>query len=143
MNSELILKDTLHQFGLKVTNARIKVLQVLMQSQVALSHGDILSRINGDDLDKVTLYRTLGSFVSVGLAHKVATEDRNWLYGHLPADGQQNGIDEHAHFICDSCERIYCLPHEADDELTAPVTENGFVIRSQEYRLHGICPECN
>ncbi len=143
MTSDKKLKDILHQYGLKGTTARIIVLDVLVQSQVALSHADILSRIHGEDLDKVTLYRTLSSFVSVGLAHKVANEDRNWLYALLLQNNRRVGIDDHAHFICDQCERIYCLPMDAEDTISVPVMDNGFVIRSHEYRLHGTCPECN
>ncbi len=133
----------MHQYGLKVTNARIKVLRILMQSQVALSHGDILTRIHGNELDKVTLYRTLSSFVNAGLAHKVATEDRTWLHAlHLPEE-RNEGVEDHAHFVCDTCERIYCLPLVTEDMTAIPIKESGFQIKSQEYRLRGTCPSCH
>ncbi len=143
MYSKKSPKEILHQYGLKVTNARVKVLHVLMQSQVALSHGDIFSRINGNGLDKVTLYRTLSSFVNAGLAHKVATEDRTWLHAlHMPEE-RDEGVEDHAHFVCDTCERIYCLPLVTEAAAAVPIKESGFQVKSHEYRLHGTCPECH
>ncbi len=136
-------KHILHQFGLKVTPARLKVLEILMHSPAALSHSDITRRIDDRNLDKVTLYRTLNAFEKAGLAHKVATEDRNWLYAlNLRMDNKAATGHDHAHFICDECDRIYCLPVHPVERQPAKVTKRGFVIRSQEYRLHGTCPEC-
>ncbi|MEX0679991.1 MAG: Fur family transcriptional regulator [Balneolales bacterium] len=138
------LKEILHRFGLKVTDTRLKVLEVLKNSPIALSHTDITARIHDDKLDKVTLYRTLNSFTERGLAHKVATEERNWLYALHLSEIQQSATNKnHAHFICNQCERIYCLPLEIENTISEMEEIHGFVVISHEYRLHGICPDCN
>ncbi|MBP3193149.1 Fur family transcriptional regulator [Natronogracilivirga saccharolytica] len=144
MNTEAKQREVLQKHGLKATATRIRVLEVLMNSDIALSHNDITERLDDASPDKVTLYRTLNAFVSCGLAHKVATEDRNWLYALQMHDGGTSmQPDDHAHFICDECERIYCLPMDAEYLKPAVPSDRGFIIKSQEFRLHGTCPECN
>ncbi|MDG5766644.1 Fur family transcriptional regulator [Balneolales bacterium ANBcel1] len=136
-------RQLLRQNGLKATPARLNVLNILAESNVALSHGDITTRLEGFDIDKVTLYRTLDTFIKSGLAHKVATEDRNWLYAlHLHEDDHIPKDDPHAHFICDGCDRIYCLPVQAAAITPEIKNSGGFLIKTQEYRLHGTCPDC-
>jgi Fur family transcriptional regulator, ferric uptake regulator len=143
MASESHRKNILHHFRLKVTSARLRVLDVFIRSEAALSHGDILARIHDAHLDKVTLYRTLDAFVKCGLVHKVATEDRKWLYA-LHHNGNEASVnDEHAHFICDECERVYCVPVVAAGGMKLQEGDQGFVVRSREYRLHGTCPQCH
>ncbi|MFO8028798.1 MAG: transcriptional repressor [Cyclonatronaceae bacterium] len=143
MSEESKVRHIIQQSGLKVTDARISVLGVLMHSTVAMSHGDIKKRIGTANPDKVTLYRTLNTFVKSGLAHRVATEDRRWLYAHHQQDSNPVKSDHnHAHFICDDCERIYCLPIHSEKPITTDSVDGGFVIRSHEYRLHGLCPLC-
>ncbi len=136
-------EQLLRQYGLKVTSNRLLVLDVLMSSRTALSHGEIQKKIQGSRLDKVTLYRTLDTFVKHDIAHKVASEDRNWLYALHPIDENDSVRNDHAHFICDYCERIYCLPVETRNTVPLPESEEGFVIRTHEYRLHGVCPQCH
>lgn len=144
MTRETKYREILQEHGLKVTETRIQVLDVLMDSDVALSHSDITARLRDDCPDKVTLYRTLNAFVSCGLAHKVATEDRNWLYAlQMQENDTSLQANDHAHFICDSCDRIYCVPLDAEYLEPAVSSERGFIIKSQEFRLHGTCPDCN
>lgn len=138
------LRSLLHKFGLKVTAARLRVLGVLVHSPVALSHRDILEKMGEQTTDKVTLYRTLHSFADCGLIHKVATKERSWRYAlhngdpdTIPHDG------DHAHFICDICERIYCMPAVIPDQKQQVELKRGFSLRSEEYRLHGTCPQCH
>jgi Fur family transcriptional regulator, ferric uptake regulator len=133
----------LQQYGLKITSARLRVLDTLMRSEAALSHSDILSRIGESRPDKVTLYRTLDAFVKSGLAHKVATEERNWLYALDLAERSDAALGTHAHFVCDHCERIYCLPVAPLSGIKIPGAAEGFVMRSHEYRIHGTCPQCH
>lgn len=137
------LKELLRNFGLKVTDARIKVLSVLTNSDEALSHSDIQERLDDTQIDKVTLYRTLNAFEEKGLAHKVATEDRNWRYAvHLEHTANGEPDEQHAHFVCHECERIYCFPVEGEGKLVSIQNKQGFVIEEQEIRLHGRCPDC-
>jgi Fur family transcriptional regulator, ferric uptake regulator len=129
---------------LKVTPVRIQVLEVLLESGIALSHTDITNHLGDNTIDKVTLYRTLNHFHKKGLIHKVANEDRNWLYAILLPDfGRPEPDESHAHFICDDCEKIYCFPYGSFGYDNVVSQNNGFIVSKQEIRLHGLCPSCH
>jgi Fur family transcriptional regulator, ferric uptake regulator len=137
-------RDILRQYNLKNTPVRIDVLDVLLSARVALSHADITEKLKGKEIDKVTLYRTLNSFTEKGLTHKVATDDRNWLYAIFDEDLLHPETEHyHAHFVCNKCEKIYCLPVEENNVMNRNSVNRGFRVMSTEVRLHGLCPICN
>jgi Fur family transcriptional regulator, ferric uptake regulator len=138
------LQDILRRYDLKVTPVRLEVLHVLVNSDIALSHSDITSKLGDDTIDKVTLYRTLNTFNEKGLIHKVATEDRNWLYAIMLHTNQIPVSEhDHAHFICNSCEKIFCFPIAPHVPAGIATLKDGFKVTEQEIRLHGFCPSCN
>lgn len=140
----ILLKDILKKYDLKVTPVRLSVLDVLVNSDVALSHADITEHLGDSSIDKVTLYRTLNSFHEKGLIHKVATEDRNWLYAIMLEDTVDPVSDhDHAHFICDICEKIFCFPVSEQTQSGILGIKEGFQVKQQEIRLHGLCPSCH
>lgn len=138
------LKIILREKGLKVTKIRLQVLEILIKSGMAMSHSQISGMLGEDEADKVTLYRTLNTFTEKRLAHKVATEDRNWLYAIYEEDAQEHDDHnhEHAHFVCNECDKIYCLPFEDNNLEFKQKIKAGFRITSREVRLHGLCPVC-
>lgn len=143
---ETELKNILREHGLKVTKVRLKVLQLLLSRGIAMSHTQISEELNDATIDKVTLYRTLNSFTEAGIAHKVANEDRNWLYavyaeGSHKHDHHDSHDHDHAHFVCDACDKIYCFPIE-DSLIKLNHIKEGFQVTSKELRLHGTCPIC-
>lgn len=130
--------DILHRHDLKVTSVRIQVLKALMESASAMSHQDVSAALADEQLDKVTLYRTLGVFTEKGILHKIPTDDRNWLYAMSP----EIDADAHAHFVCDVCEKVFCFPVP---QAVAPIAlpKPGFQVKTQEILLHGQCPTCH
>lgn len=137
------VRHLLSQKDLKVTKVRLLVLNILLQNRAAMSHAEISKIIGEENIDKVTLYRTLNAFVEKGLAHKVATEDRNWLYAVYEENHETHTSEDHAHFVCDECEKIYCFPVDQTSFEITTQKKQGFKIRSREVRLHGLCPICN
>lgn len=120
----------------------MEILTILMKSDAALSHTDITERLGDTYIDKVTLYRTLNVFTEKNIIHKVASEDRNWKYAlHLDDNSNPETVKEHAHFVCNSCDRIFCFPMEPNIKLDASRSE-GFLVNAKELRLHGLCPTC-
>ena len=142
MENELI--RILKEHNLKVTKIRLEVLDLLIKSGIAMSHSQISEKLDSEAVDKVTLYRTLNTFTEAGIAHKVATEDRNWLYAIFDEDAHEESdhSHEHAHFICDECDKIYCFPIEENVTEIQQQHKMGFQIKSKEVRLHGLCPIC-
>eukprot|EP01034_Spumella_vulgaris_P012465 gene12465-15870_t len=58
---------------MRVTPARTEVLGLFIHAPSALSHSDLEKKL-GSGFDRVTLYRTLTSFLENGLIHKVPDE---------------------------------------------------------------------
>lgn len=136
-DAEALLKAS----GLKRTPVRMGVLQVLAESSEPLDVTELLKRLPSFT-EPVTVYRTLNTFVSKRLVHRVRGEDRSWRYaaGDLskPADHQ------HAHFVCDACGKVECIE---DAKISPKLLEKvqagpGYRISYSEVLLHGTCPRC-
>ncbi|MEP6700063.1 MAG: transcriptional repressor, partial [Bacteroidota bacterium] len=59
---ELLLKRN----ALSITDSRKKILQLFLEKAGALAHGDIEKKA-GEKFDRVTIYRTLQTFVDKGI----------------------------------------------------------------------------
>lgn len=100
----------LRQAAVRVTQARVSVMAMLLQARSAVSHQDIQDQLVG--MDRVTLYRALDCLTEAGLAHKIASDDRIFRYNAGTAGEQhEHGRQEHAHghFKCTRCARVFCL----------------------------------
>lgn len=125
----------------RATSARVRVLAHLLGAPTALSHADLEAALGGR-VDRVTLYRSLDWLITQGLAHRIAGEDRVWRYGAASvSDARAAAHAEHAHFHCQACARVYCLPElQPVFALSLPP---GFHIHKAALTLHGFCPRCS
>jgi len=92
--------DILRRNSLSVTESRKKILNLFLSVQGALAHGDIETKA-GEKFDRVTVYRTLQTFVEKGIIHTIPTTDNSVRYA-LCKDNCTEGHhhDNHVHFIC-------------------------------------------
>src|SRR5919202_1539696 len=114
------ITELLHRKQLSVTDSRKKILSLFLQSKDALAHGDIEHKA-GEKFDRVTIYRTLQTFVEKGILHAIPTADNSVKYA-LCKDECTEGHhhDNHVHFICDNCGTTYCLENISIPALTLP-----------------------
>ena len=145
MNKEIILdnnntEELLRKHRLSVTESRLKILNLFMDQPGALAHGDIEKKA-GKKFDRVTVYRTLQTFVEKGIIHTIPTADNSVRYA-LCRDECSEGHhhDHHVHFICTSCDTTYCLDDVVTPELKLP---KGYVAQQIEVLAKGICNECS
>lgn len=110
-----LAESQLRETTLRTTDARIKVLAVLLEAHHAFSHQDIQDTL--PDMDRVTLYRALDGLTDVGLTHKIAGDDRVFRYnvGSEQA-GKQIQQHQHGHFKCTRCAKVFCIDN-ADTQL--------------------------
>jgi Fur family transcriptional regulator, ferric uptake regulator len=131
--------DLLKQYGLSVTDSRKKILELFLESNGALAHADI-EKNAAKNFDRVTIYRTLQTFVEKGIVHQIPTTDNSILYA-LCKDNCQQGHhhDDHVHFICSHCEKTICL-----DDVTVPEVKlpQNFTKKQAAMVVTGICEEC-
>lgn len=128
----------MREAGGRVTPARANILFVLLSSKQPLSHRDVEEALaaRGDAFDRVTLYRALEWLESVGLAHKIAGEDRTWRF----RGAANGGAHEHAHFECRACGSLLCLDNMPQP--STPHSPRGYKIERAELTLRGLCPAC-
>jgi Fur family ferric uptake transcriptional regulator len=129
------LRALLAEIGLRVTPARLQVMQHLQQARRALSHADLETGLAAHRLDRVTLYRTLDTLTEAGLLAKSIGSDRVARFVPI-ARGDHS---HHAHFSCDQCGRLYCLPTRPPKSTALPA---GFEADVVEVNVHGRCADC-
>lgn len=135
-----MINDILKRNQLSITEGRKKILELFLNSEGALAHADIEKK-TGESFDRVTVYRTLQTFVEKGIIHHIPTTDNSILYA-LCKDNCEAGHhhDNHVHFICDKCNKTICL-----EEVIIPAVKlpQGFSPRHAEMVVNGICEECH
>lgn len=131
--------DILKQSGLSVTESRKKILDLFLETDGALAHADI-EKNTSSAFDRVTVYRTLQTFVEKGIIHQIPTTDNSILYALCKHNCEQgHHHDDHVHFICSNCDKTICL-----DEVTVPEVKlpKNFIKQQAAMVVTGICEDC-
>src|SRR5690606_22695589 len=89
------------------TTAKTKILDLISQSEVALSHSEIQSALDGL-CDRVTIYRVLNRLVEEDLVHKVVNTDGGVKYASCHSCETKHNHN-HIHFSCQKCKSVTCL----------------------------------
>lgn len=129
--------ERIHAIGARATPARIAVLRLLETAERALSHREIEEALT-TGFDRVTLYRVLDWLVESGLGHRITDADRVFRFSLAAPDSVKH--NEHAHFRCEACGKVFCL---ADIPVPAPALPNGFSGKAVEYCITGQCARCD
>ena len=132
-------QDILKRNQLSLTESRKKILGLILNRSGAFSHGDIEKQV-GDELDRVTIYRTLQTFLDKGIIHIIPTAE-NYVQYALCRDDCSEGHhhDHHVHFVCEKCGHTICL-----ENVTVPVIKlpKGYSNTRTEMLVNGICKDC-
>jgi Fur family ferric uptake transcriptional regulator len=133
------INTVLKSNSLSVTGSRRKILQLFLEQPGALAHGDIEKKA-GEKFDRVTIYRTLQTFVDKGIIHTIPTADNSIRYA-LCKDECTEGShqDHHIHFVCTICNNTYCLDDVVTPEIKLP---KGYQAGHVEVVVEGICKKC-
>ena len=133
--SDLILKNS----ALSVTSSRKKILEIFLAADTALAHQDI-ERF-AVQYDRVTIYRTLQTFLEKGIIHTIPTTDNTIKFAVCSEACISTGHhhDNHVHFLCDLCGRTECL-----DDITIPpvALPEGYAMKEINMVVNGTCKTC-
>ncbi|TAF95937.1 MAG: transcriptional repressor [Cytophagia bacterium] len=131
--------QTLKTYDLRHTGCREAILMAFYEQPTALSHGH-LEELLPNLYDRVTIYRTLKTFVEKGIVHKVLDEDGIRYALCKTACSHQHHHHDHVHFKCVACGQTTCLETIVIPQIALP---NGY--KSQEINLlvQGTCLSCN
>ena len=133
-------EQLLRSSQLRVTQPRLRVLEIIDTKESAISQPD-LEKILGSEIDRVTLYRILGSFEEEGILHKVFDLNGTATYAICSTEcTTHQHEDQHVHFICSVCNSVFCL-----NEISLPKIElpAGFSLQSVSVNAVGLCEKCH
>jgi Fur family ferric uptake transcriptional regulator len=134
------VKDLLLEHGLRFTEPRTKILHLFLDNSHALSY-HFLENSLGSEMDRVTIYRTLRTFVDSGLLHTIPDEQQTILYAMCAKschDGHKHEHN-HLHFKCLVCGETTCLQ---EVNLVIPSVPIGFKLDSLKLIGEGVCSDC-
>lgn len=132
-------KQLLRSSQLKVTQPRLRVLEIIDTKESAISQPD-LEKIIGGEIDRVTLYRILSSFEEKGILHKVFDLNGTATYAICsPECTTHDHHDQHVHFICSVCNSVFCLNEIASPKIQLP---SNFALETVSVNAVGTCDKC-
>jgi Fur family ferric uptake transcriptional regulator len=124
---------------LSITETRTKILELFMSSNGALEHADI-DKLGGKAFDRVTVYRTLQTFIDKGIIHKIPTTDTSVRYALCKSECKEHEHhDHHIHFKCEECGNTICLEETDVPSIQLP---KGYAAHNVEVVVSGVCKEC-
>ena len=138
-SSDNAVADLLRRNNLSITESRKKILSLFLASPDALAHGDI-ERKAGEKFDRVTVYRTLQTFVEKGIIHTIPTAENSVLYALCKDCTEGHHHDDHVHFICTNCNSTICLDDVVSPKMNLPP---GYKMQNVQVVINGICKSCN
>ncbi len=131
-----VAETLIRKTGARVTSARVQILKILLNSERALSHNEIETRLGRNNaIDRVTVYRVLEWLTDSGVAHKLTDPDRVWRFNVSAKGGN------HPHFVCTCCKGVFCLENAGAPR--APKLPGSFRATQVELTVHGLCSDCS
>ncbi|WP_255397182.1 Fur family transcriptional regulator [Reichenbachiella sp. 5M10] len=128
-----MLKD----HGLRVTDCRLDVLSIFKASKHALTSRHLEDELTG--YDRVTLFRTLNSFIENGVVHKIPDDSGIARYGICDEQcAPKDHHHDHVHFKCTDCGHVDCLPNYSVPHMDIP----GYLIHETKMIMNGLCKSC-
>ncbi|MEA3289284.1 MAG: transcriptional repressor [Campylobacterota bacterium] len=118
MSIEDIIKDK----NIKLTTARVALLEILKKADSPLCYDDIKSDIS---MDKATFYRNITKFEQQEILNSFESNDKKRYF--------ELKLTPHAHFVCIKCNSVECI-----DNLNIKL--DGYEV--QNVIINGICKKC-
>jgi Fur family ferric uptake transcriptional regulator len=134
------LKSIIKQKGMKYTEQRAIILQILVNLDDHLNAEDIHSIIQEEYPDQnigiATIYRTLNFLEEVNLISSIS-------FGSDGKKYEGNLKDHHDHLICTSCGKIVEFLDEGIEKKQEIIaSKNGFTITDHSMQIYGLCEDC-
>lgn len=132
-------KSALRDVGLKVTLPRVKILEILQESDNRhMSAEEVYKRLmeTGDDVGLATVYRVLTQFEAAGLVLKHHFEGERCFF-ELASD------EHHDHLVCVQCGDVEEFVDEIIESRQAYIAEkHNFKMQDHSLVIYGKCNGC-
>ena len=136
MSLESRLSDTLKRHGYSVTKPRQAVFDALSKGD-PLTMPVLISKLE-PDTDRASVYRTVDLFEKLGIVIRL---NQGWKYKLELSD---LFTPHHHHLTCENCGATTAFdePGELEAVLTKLADDNGFLARSHQMEITGLCRNC-
>lgn len=136
-------KALLKSKGLKVTNQRIAVLEVLQSgTDEHLTAEEIfdLVREKHPDIGLATVYRTIQLLVDMKLIEKLSLDDGFVRY---EIDKDTDTGHRHHHLVCLGCSKVICFKKDLVTSFESEIAKSlDFHVTDHELKVYGYCKKC-
>jgi len=119
MNLETKIKNK----KIKLTTARIALIEIFKNAKQPLSYEDIKRDIS---MDKTTFYRNILLFEEEGIVNSFESNDKKRYF--------ELKLKPHAHFVCTQCNKVECLEN-------LDISLEGYII--DNVIINGKCKVCS
>lgn len=131
-------ENTLNNAGLKITQARLAILEILDKNARPLAVTEIHSLLfeKGIHKNPVTTYRVLDKLTTENLVKRIELQEGKFRY-------EKSGTDHH-HLVCEKCGRICDVTNCPVQPLEKTIykTEHFLVLR-HALEFFGLCKNCH
>ena len=138
-------KALLKEKGLKVTNQRLIMLEILGRNPGKhLTAEDIYNLVKAEhpEMGLATVYRTIQVLMELHLIDRVNFDDGVERY-ELAHANSGAGAHHHHHLICLGCGKVLEFEEDMLEGLELKIIEKtGFKVIDHEVKLYGYCKEC-
>ena len=126
------------QRKLRLTPARQRVLEILLESHCAIGAYEVLARLKEEGLGSQPpiAYRALDFLVENGLAHRVERLNAFVACAH-PGDGHDPTF-----MICRGCRKVSETHAPSATEALDAASRAGFDVEATTVEVLGLCPAC-
>ncbi len=129
--------------GLRLTPARVRVLELLSEAHRAMGAYELLDRLRAEGLGSQppVVYRALDFLIEAGFAHKIERLNAYVACGHPAGDP---GAEHAACFlICARCRTVAEIEDAGLDLAVAQAAaQRGFAMHRTVLEIEGTCPAC-
>lgn len=138
-------KRLLRENGLKVTNQRLLVLEVLASCpDEHLTAEEIYEMVKASypEIGLATVYRTIQLLWELHLIDRINLDDGFVRY-EIGNVGLGTAKHHHHHLICVNCGKVISFRDDLLEELEGNILKTtGFHVMDHEVKLYGRCAEC-
>ena len=131
--------EDLKSAGLKVTLARLKILEVLEKSfNHHLTVEDIYRVLieQNKEINVATIYRVLSQFEESGIVNKLNFENNQAVY-------ELSNVEHHDHLVCVKCNTIVEFQDDVIERHQLQIAKKyGFQLTDHSLYLYGLCKTC-
>ena len=144
-NNHEQFKDLLKKNGLKVTNQRMAILEVINNRPGEhLTAEEIYDCVKKEypEIGLATVYRTIQLLSELNLIDKLNLDDGYARY-EIGGKSQEDSCHHHHHLICLDCGNVYAFQDDLLENLEGRINDTlGFEVVNHEVKLYGHCKNC-